>query len=122
MWTSRTSIDNALTGDHCAGTLSAYASGGFQSRQFDSSPSGAEIRTINDFYISEGLTCEAAPAAPTQTHAIPNDSGEVKIATTAGYIRYSQHPHLHLPSRDSLYGVPIAWPSCIATGEQQIPF
>ena len=58
LWTSRTSIDSALTGVPLAGTWSVYAAGGIQSAQFDVAPSNAEIRTLKDCYRLAGWTCE----------------------------------------------------------------
>ena len=104
LWTSRTSIDTALTGDPWDGTCSVYTSGGIQSRQFDLGPSDAEIRTLNDCYRLAGLTCEEEPGGITQTQSIPNSAGEVDVVTGPVYSQYSRHSNSPLFNLDSLRG------------------
>ena len=122
LWTTRTSIDTALTGGGpWAGTWSVYAAGGIRSYQFDVSPPDAEIRTLNECYRLVGMACEDDPVGTTQTHPIPNTVGKVAIITTDWGAQYSRYSHLPVFNCDSLYGLPIAWPNCASTGEQPTP-
>ena len=82
LWTSQTSIDTALTGEPWASSWMVYCAGGIMSRQFDLSPSSAEIRTIQDCYRFVGQECASDPVGISQTHPITNTVGNVAVITT----------------------------------------
>ena len=121
LWTSRTAIDSALTGDPVAGTWSVYAAGGIQGAQFDLYPPNGEILNLKDCYRLDGLTFEEDPAGLTQTHPIPNSVGKFTTISCGWEVQYSRRSHLPPFNNDVLYGCPIAWPRCTATGEHPLP-
>ena len=75
VWTSRTSIATASTGDHWARTWLVNADGCIRSHQFDLGPPNAEIRTLNERYRLAGLVFTDGPVGVAQTHPIPNTMG-----------------------------------------------
>ena len=82
LWTSQTSTDTALTGDPWGSSWMAYPAGGIMSRQFNLSPSSAEILTLQDSYRPVGLERVVCPVGISQTHPTPNTSGKVTVIAT----------------------------------------
>ena len=121
LWTHQTLIDTALTGDPWAAPRMVYCAGGIASRQFDLSPSSADVRTLLDCYRLVGQECEADPEGSIHTHSIPHSQGKVAVAPTDWGAQYSRHSHIPLFSVDSIYGVSLSWPSCVCAGLQPSP-
>ena len=119
--TPRTSTDTALTGDPWASSWAAYSTCGIQSRQFDPIASSAEVRTLQDCYRLFRQVCMGDPVGIVQTLPIPNTVGKVTAITTAWGAQYSRHSHLPLFNVDSLYGLSIGRPGCLAKGLQHTP-
>ena len=79
------------------------------------------MRTLNDCRRLVGQVCMDGPEGIVQTHPIPNTFGKVTAIATDWGTQYSRYSHLPLFNVDSLYGLTIAWPSCVSTGSHPTP-